>query len=208
MSSDAIDEPALDAGEAWAWLRATRAALHGEADADVPCGECTACCESGQFVHIAPDEDAALARIPAALLVPAPGLPPGHVVLGYDERGRCPMLGERGCTIYEDRPRTCRTYDCRVFAATEVPVSDPKRAAIATRVARWRFSTRAPDDAAALDAVRRAAASLAMHPDPTVSGPGRALLAIELHELFLAGDPDAGELDVALERATRRTPRR
>jgi hypothetical protein len=33
-----------------------------------------------------------LARIPAELLFPAPRLPPGHVVLGYDERGHADLL--------------------------------------------------------------------------------------------------------------------
>ena len=64
---------------------------------------------------------------PAALRFPRPGRPKGHVVLGYDEHGRCPMLGDHGCTIYEHRPRTCRTYDCRVFAATGSSPIRPSR---------------------------------------------------------------------------------
>src|SRR5688572_7337692 len=84
---------------------------------DVPCGGCTACCRSSYFVHIEPDETATLRRIPKALLFPAPGQPRGHVVLGYDERGQCPMLVDDRCSIYEDRPRTCRQFDCRVFVA-------------------------------------------------------------------------------------------
>jgi hypothetical protein len=27
------------------------------------------------------------------------------------------ISGERGCTVYEQRPAVCRTFDCRVFAA-------------------------------------------------------------------------------------------
>ncbi|HET7720760.1 MAG TPA: YkgJ family cysteine cluster protein, partial [Acidimicrobiales bacterium] len=84
---------------------------------DVPCGTCTACCTSSQFVHIGPDERDTLSRIPKALLFPAPGQPKGHVVMGYDERGHCPMFVDGACSIYEHRPRTCRTYDCRVFPA-------------------------------------------------------------------------------------------
>jgi len=121
----------------------------------VPCGACTACCTSSQFVHIDPDETETLARVPAELRFPAPGLPNGHVVLGYDEHGHCPMLVDDACSIYEHRPRTCRTYDCRVFAATGVE-PDASQPAIAARVREWRFDV---DDQAARedwDAVRAA----------------------------------------------------
>ena len=158
----------LDAGELPAWLTATRRALDGEVDADVPCDGCTACCEASQFVHIGPDEAETLAHVPEALLVPAPGLPPGHVVMGYDEHGRCPMLVEGGCSIYDHRPRTCRTYDCRVFAATGVVPDEPAKAGIADRVRRWRFATSGSDEDAALrDALARAARDAGR-------GPGRA----------------------------------
>jgi Fe-S-cluster containining protein len=139
-----VSDDTVDAGEFSAWLGEIQAALSGEA-ADVPCSGCTACCTSSQFVHIEPDETDALAHVPAAVRFPAPGRPQGHVVLGYDAQGRCPMLGEHGCTIYEHRPRTCRTYDCRVFAATGVE-PDASQPAIAARVRRWRF-TFATDDA-------------------------------------------------------------
>jgi Fe-S-cluster containining protein len=118
-------------------------------EAQVPCGACTACCTSSQFVHVEPDEVDTLARVPAALRFPAPGLPKGHVVLPYDERGHCPMLVDGACSIYEHRPRACRTYDCRVFAVTGVvPEGQP---AIAARVAQWRFDV---DDEARWDRVR------------------------------------------------------
>lgn len=104
-------------------------------------------------MHIEPDEADARSRIPSELLFPAPGLPLGHHVLGYDESGRCPMLGANGCTIYEHRPRACRVYDCRVFAASGVTITDAAKADIATRVRRWRF-------AEPTDADRRTAAAL------------------------------------------------
>src|ERR671913_1128381 len=122
-----------------------RAALEGTADADVPCGTCTACCTASQFVHIAPDERDTLAHIPKALLFPAPRLPAGHVLMGYDERGHCPMLRDGACTIYAHRPRTCRTYDCRVFPAAGLA---PARVQveIARRSARWRFDEPGVED--------------------------------------------------------------
>jgi Fe-S-cluster containining protein len=134
----------LPAGELSSWLVGMQAALRGERDADVPCGGCTACCRSSQFVHIEPDETDALAHIPAALRFPAPGRPKGHVVLGYDDHGRCPMLGDHGCTIYEHRPRACRTYDCRIFTATGIE-PDATQPAVAERVRRWRFAVDTPE---------------------------------------------------------------
>jgi len=157
MIEGTADDGRLDAGAFPAWLAGMRRALRGEADADVPCGTCTACCTSSQFVHIGPDEADTLASIPAELLFPAPLLPLGHVVLGYDERGHCPMLLDGACSIYEHRPRTCRTYDCRVFpAAGLVPEGKP---AIARQAARWQF-----DDDVRHDAVRSLLASDASWP--------------------------------------------
>src|SRR4051794_37734314 len=117
------DEP-LAAGRFSPWLTGMRGALRGEGGSDVPCGGCTACCRSSQFVHIGPDEVETLAHIPTELLFPAPRLPRGHLLLGYDERGHCPMLVDDKCSIYEHRPRTCRTYDCRVFPAAGVEIDD------------------------------------------------------------------------------------
>src|SRR3954468_1298325 len=137
-----------------------RAALRDERASDVPCDGCTACCTSWQFVHIEPDETDTLAHIPEDLLFPAPLMPPGHVVLGYDERGHCPMLVDGKCSIYEHRPRTCRTYDCRIFAAAGVEVDDEESPEIAARARQWRFTYPEPTDDADQAAVGAAAAFL------------------------------------------------
>jgi len=174
-----------------------RLALRAKTTADVPCGTCQACCTSGQFVHIEPDETDTLGRIPAELLFPAPGRPPGHVLLGYDADGRCPMLGEAGCTIYEHRPRTCRTYDCRVLAAAGVVPDEPGKEAIAARVVRWRWDK----PSAELDAVRAAARWLEGHGDELpaparpVTATARAVLAFALADCFAGRDaPDPEEI--------------
>ena len=148
-------EDQLDAGEFSVWLSDMQAALRGERDADVPCDGCTACCTSSMFFHVEPDEIDTLAHIPKQLLFPAPGRPQGHVVLGHDARGHCPMLVDNTCSIYEHRPRTCRTYDCRVFGATGLDPADgdPRKSAIVQRVERWRFEHRTEDDRAAHAAV-------------------------------------------------------
>ena len=140
-----------DAGELSVWLDEMRAALRGERPSEVPCGSCTACCTSSQFVHIGPDETEALAHIPAELRFPAPGMARGNFVLGYDRDGHCPMLVDGRCSVYEHRPRACRTYDCRVFAAAGL---EPDQPAVAERSRQWRFSYPDPRDRAGHDAVR------------------------------------------------------
>jgi hypothetical protein len=186
-------EGGIEAGEFGRWLDAVTAAIAAGGGSDVPCGTCTACCRSSQFVHIAPDETATLARIPRGLLVNAPGWPAGHVVMGYDERGHCPMLGPAGCTIYQDRPRTCRTYDCRIFAATGVvPLGGDGAGTVGERVRRWRFDHRGAGSDARHRAVRATAAVLQDHPEllgaageapPTML----ALAAIAAHRAALPG---------------------
>jgi hypothetical protein len=162
MAGPAAPDGPLDAGDFGDWLADMGRALHGERDAPVPCGGCTACCRSSQFVAIGPDETDTLAHVPPRLLFPAPGRPAGHVLLGYDERGRCPLLTDDGCSIYEHRPRTCRTYDCRVFAAAGVDVDDgdARTTPIGLQARRWRFTYAGADDRRAHAAVRDTARSL------------------------------------------------
>ena len=163
-------------------------ALRGERASDVPCGACTACCTASQFVHIEPDEVDALAHIPADLLFPAPRRPVGHVVLGYDERGHCPMLVDGACSIYQHRPRTCRTYDCRVFTAAAVEPDDPT-GAIAERVRRWRFEYPTDADARLAKAVGDAARTIdAVESERPPTRTQLAVLAVVRHREFLDDD--------------------
>jgi uncharacterized protein len=169
-----VSDEIKEAGEFERWLTGMHAARRGQRDSDVPCDGCSACCASSQFVHIEPDEIDTLAHIHAALRFPAPGQPSGHVLLGYDEQGRCPMLGDHGCTIYEHRPRTCRTYDCRVFTATGVE-PDASQPAIRAQVRRWRFEVTTPEARAQWRALHEAAAPA---PDEATPPLARALRAI------------------------------
>ena len=179
----AVDDDALPAGDFSGWLQAMDAALRHDAAMAVPCGDCTACCTASQFVHIAPDETATLARIPPELLFPAPGRPKGHVLLGYDENGHCPMLVAGRCSIYEHRPRTCRTYDCRIFAATglDVDAEDDRKTPVARQARRWRFGFPTDDDRRRQAAVRAAVRNVR-----ATSVTQLAVRAVERHQEFLA----------------------
>jgi Fe-S-cluster containining protein len=192
----------LAAGDFSSWTIEIKGAIRGEHGSDVPCGGCTACCTSSQFIHVGPDESDTLAHIPAELLFPAPGMPRGHVILGYDERGHCPMLIGDQCSIYEHRPRTCRTYDCRIFPAAGLEIDDDDKALIAERVRRWQFAYATEADRNQHDAVRAAAAFLHDHggrlPDGAVptSTTQVAVLAIELHDIFLRHDDETDQTTV------------
>ena len=209
----------LPAGDFSSWIADLLGALRGERGSDVPCGGCTACCTSSQFVHIGPEETDTLSHIPPALLFPAPRLPRGHVLLGYDERGHCPMLIDNRCSIYEHRPRTCRTYDCRVFPAAGLAVDDEDKVLIADRARRWQFGYPTPTDRTEHDAVRVAAAFLGDNRDRFPAGvvptntTQLAVLSVEIHAAFLGHDettgetalvdPDPGVLRVEVLRRTR-----
>ena len=198
----------LPAGRFSSWLADTVRA-HAEAgEVDVHCGTCTACCRAAYFIHVQPDETETLRRIPKALLFPAPGLPKGNVLMGYDEHGHCPMLVDGGCSIYEHRPRTCRAYDCRIFAAAGLRAGDPDevaddgpKAEVDERVRRWSFQHETPLDHRQHAAVRAAAAFVQEHPEVFGDGPVPrttsqvAIVALKVHAAFLP-DEGAGDVDV------------
>jgi uncharacterized protein len=195
------DDHDLPAGDFSAWMVEIRAAIRERRGSDVPCDGCTACCRSSQFVHIGPDETDTLSRIPAELLFPAPGRPAGHVVLGYDERGHCPMLIDDKCSIYARRPNACRTYDCRIFAATGTAAGEQK-VEITRRARRWQFSYSTAEARTERDAVRAGASFLAAHPELLreagipANETQLAVLAVEIHDLFLVRDDETGNTAV------------
>jgi uncharacterized protein len=212
--SDADDAP-VSAGSFAAWLRAMQLAIRGEQTSDVPCHGCTACCTSSQFVHVGPDETDTLAHVPEALLFPAPGKPKGHVVMGYDEHGCCPMLVDDRCSIYEHRPRTCRTYDCRVFPAAGLEPERESKALIARRTARWEFDHPRDEDRVLHEAVKAAADYVRRRPELLPDGASApdatrlAVLAVEIHDAFVSRDGDRLQvvepaIDVVRGRLTRR----
>lgn len=186
-----IDDQYLPAGDFATWLRRARSDLITGNGVEVPCGECNACCRSSYFIHIQPRETQTLSRINKRILFPAPGLPKGNVLLGYDTQGHCPMLHDNKCSIYQDRPRVCRAYDCRIFAAAGIVAGGDDKALINQRVHRWRFSYQSQHDHDEHNAVLAAATFLQEHatlfPDGFVPSNASqlAILAIIAYEVFL-----------------------
>jgi Fe-S-cluster containining protein len=155
------------------------------------------------FIHINPEETQTIRRIPRALLFDSPGLPKGHLVMGYNDKGHCPMLVDDKCSIYEYRPQTCRSYDCRVFAATGIPV-DRDQPDIAHRVNAWVFSYENEESRQEHSTLKDAAAFLQKNGDlfPPGTLPTRpaqiAALAIIIYRIFAANANDAAKPDTEL----------
>ncbi len=192
------------AGPFGEWLSQIRASLRGDGGTDVPCGNCVGCCISSYYIPIRPQDKAALVSIPANLLVVAPGQPSGHAMLGYSRDGTCHMLHAGQCSIYSQRPQTCRDYDCRIFAAAGIDAGDAGKAVINRRVREWRFTYDTEADRAAHRAVRSAAAFIQMQRADFPGGraptapTGIAVLAIKTYAVFLDTDIQArSEVEIA-----------
>jgi Fe-S-cluster containining protein len=177
-----------------------RAALSGGAGMEVACGDCRGCCTSSYFIKVRPHETAALAHIGADNLRPIPGATSGNLLMGFDERGHCFMFANGGCSIYQHRPETCRTYDCRVFAAAGMNAGAEK-SAINERIAQWEFEYASDQDREEHRAVTATANFLRQHPVRFPGGriPSRpsdiAVLAVKSYQVFL--DPPRSDAEIA-----------
>ncbi len=189
----------LPAGNFSEWLHAMRTALAGDGGMDVACGDCVGCCTSAYYIKVRAKESRALAAIDPRHLDPEPTAA-GDRIMGFDAHGHCHMFVGGGCSIYADRPETCRAYDCRVFAAAGIPAGGDDKSVINERVSRWRFEYPSDNDRAEQRAVRAAANYLRQHPVRFPNGriPSRpsdiAVLAVKTYRVFL--DPPANDPEI------------
>jgi Fe-S-cluster containining protein len=100
------------------------------------------------------------------------------------------MLVDDECSIYEHRPRTCRTYDCRIFAAAGIAAGEDSHDLVSRRSARWRFDHYSEREVLEHSAVQAAARFLREHPECFAGRMGNsstqlAILAIKVHDIFL-----------------------
>ena len=201
----------ITAGKFSSWLRRILESLETGEGMDVECGDCRACCTSSLFIRIEPDETDALSSIPGELLFPAPLFPKGNMVMGYDEKGHCPMFRDNACSVYRDRPRICRKYDCRILAATGFREDDARKL-INMQADRWRFDIEDEEDRESLEAVNRAARFISDNEKDFPSGfvshnpVQRAVLAIRAYGMFYgpdSGDTPASDRMIIMERIVR-----
>lgn len=95
------------------WLRKLRQqhSRGGQASADVPCGDCNACCHE-MSVYLDDDE---LGEYRSVIEVDEQGQNRPRLERADDDS--CVYLDDSGaCSIYTRRPRLCRTFDCRPLA--------------------------------------------------------------------------------------------
>lgn len=186
-----------------------RAALAGSSGMDVACGDCRGCCTSSYFIKVRAHETATIARIGADKLRPVPGSTNGNLLMGFDAQGHCFMFANGGCSIYQHRPETCRTYDCRVYAAAGMNAG-PDKSVINERIASWQFEYPSPLDRDEHRAVTAAANFIRQHPVRFPGGhvPSRpseiAVLAVKSYEVFLDQPATDAEISTAIVEACRR----
>lgn len=190
-----MDEETVEAGEFGAWLTQMRQVLRGEAEADVPCGSCVGCCVSRYYIRIRRQDRAAVAGIAQSYLVTPPGITPGDALMGWRHDGSCPALVDRRCTVYAQRPLTCRDYDCRVFVAAGLPAGNDDKKVINDRVRAWRFTYESEEARRQHEAVLSASRFIQRHGDRFPAGfapeapTGIAVLAIKIAAAFLERPP-------------------
>jgi uncharacterized protein len=196
---DNMNQQGLPAGTFSTWLRSIRKALRENHGMEVPCGTCIACCRSSHFIHINAEETRTLRRIPKGLLFPAPLRPKGNMVLGYDKQGRCPMLVRNKCSIYRNRPVTCRSFDCRLLAASGLAAEHNFNNLIFQQAQRWIFRCPSKNDLNLLSAVQNAARFLTRHPeciqdkrDP-IDEIQLSVLAIKVYDVFIKNTGEFGK---------------
>jgi Fe-S-cluster containining protein len=188
----------VNAGSFSQWLRDMRASLAGGPGMDVACGDCTGCCTSSYYIKVRAHETQALARIGEPHLEPE-AMADGSRLMGFRDNGQCHMFVNGGCSIYADRPETCRTYDCRVYAAAGIQAGDGRQV-IDARIARWRFEYQSDQDRELHRAVSAAAQYLRQHPVRFPNGriPSRpaeiAVLAVKTYQVFL--NPPASDREI------------
>lgn len=80
-----------------------------ELDADVPCGTCTECCTKLSPI-LTPEEFITAKYVYTLLSSEDPSTP--TIGIPRSEKG-CYYFDGKQCTIYDDRPKACRQFDCR-----------------------------------------------------------------------------------------------
>lgn len=77
------------------------------------CGTCTACCKSNPGIFLHPSDGDVPENFKYTMAYnPLRG--ELGMLVDTTDAGDCIYLGSGGCTIYDNRPAVCRSYDCRI----------------------------------------------------------------------------------------------
>lgn len=118
---------------------------------DVPCNGCNKCCKSFKEISITDSESKNLNHLAKD----------GKLFLKLKENGECSYLVDNKCSIYNNRPKTCKEYDCRIYALANIrPENFPHPSEDGVGIFVLRNKTRDDEIMAAATAM---AASYAIH---------------------------------------------
>jgi hypothetical protein len=178
------------------------------------CGSCNACCRMGYAINGRPEDKDTLPWV-----IRSDGMK--HLPVA---NGACGLLKETGCSIYGDRPKACRLYDCRTVAVS-FAMSSAEDDLKNTAFKQWSLASaiRTPDDATALlgvTAVQMAARTKAQAAgvgpetlaryairfylkyrreiDPTVAASGQTLPEFLVRAKAVGGLPLQEDIDAAM----------
>ncbi|MEA3290809.1 MAG: YkgJ family cysteine cluster protein [Pseudomonadota bacterium] len=166
------------AGSVTSWLRHYRKAMRDGTGTNVPCGDCTACCRSNEYIVLQADEVAQFDNVVTN--------PDGEPSIETLPDGRCPYLDNEGCSVYATRPRNCRDFDCRAMLFCRALPTD--RPLIAEALNQWAPGYKTAEDHITGLALRMAARDL--HGRGYAVDKAAALAALRTYEQFL---PEARE---------------
>ena len=180
--------PIRDAGSVSDFLSKIQRSQWSDDGIDTPCGDCDLCCR-GLSISIEADESSTLDAIEPQLLDAHQSGDLSYWTIKMKPDGSCPKLVGGKCSIWKDRPRVCKRFDCRLFALGELP-PPVRNQSFTDRVNSWRFSIDLQDDEENFEAFRRAMQLISLH-QSTFAKRGieagtiqAASLAIDLRHLF------------------------
>lgn len=134
-----------------------------KAGLNVPCGECNLCCGSYLKVTVS-EEESNRDSLTIEEYEDKDGNTAKRVL--KDSNGTCVHLTGKGCSVYEDRPATCRVFDCRQRLVANVADKHTRPMVLQWDTAEW-FT---PENDIYIQAVRMAARNYAkQRPDAGVA---------------------------------------
>lgn len=171
------------------WRERFLAAIRRNIETTVPCEGCTACCRASQFVPVGKDEKSAINAVGTEYLFRSP-FDSYFFLIPFTSIGECAMLVNGKCRIYKDRPKACRAFDCRVFAATGTKhTSTIVNDAISEKC--WEFNFYSEDEYRQYQATKWLAKVLHSEPDTLKAAGFRPTTNfIALISVCLSAEPD------------------
>jgi Fe-S-cluster containining protein len=86
-------------------------------EATVNCGHCTACCRDAPLIVLTEGERPEPFDKMVRIVVECDdGKEKSFWLLPHQPNGDCYYLRDGQCSVYEQRPKMCRTFDCRFIA--------------------------------------------------------------------------------------------